>query len=90
MKYFEKNSKPIPFLEVWNRDDEEKWRIFVRKLWVCEGDERIKQWTVKISEGKTEKFLKLSLKRKTRNFRDWNESQDQVAKNLWDKFEKFV
>ena len=29
MKYIEKDEKPIPFLEVWRRDDEEKW-------WICE------------------------------------------------------
>ena len=28
MKYFEKNGKPIPFLEVCRRNDEEKWWIF--------------------------------------------------------------
>ena len=36
MKYFEKNRKLIPFLEVWSRDDEEKWWIFERNtmsLW---------------------------------------------------------
>ena len=28
MKYFEKNRKLIPFLEVSSRDEEEKWCIF--------------------------------------------------------------
>ena len=53
MKCFKKNRKPIPFLEVWSRDDEENWWIFVRNtvsLW--ERDEWTRQWIVKMNEGK--------------------------------------
>ena len=58
MKYFEKNRKPIPFLEAWSKDDEEKWWIFGRNtvsLW--------ERWTEKTMTSqserrKTEKFFK--------------------------------
>ena len=71
MKYFEKNRKPIPFLEVWSREGEEKWWIFERNmvsLW--------ERWTDKTMNsqsewGKIEKFFKkLPLKHKTRDFYD--------------------
>ena len=61
MKYFEKNRKPIPFLEVWSRDDEEKWWIFGENtvsLWERWTDKTINsqnEW------GKTEKFLKKAI-----------------------------
>ena len=95
MKYFEKNRKPIPFLEVWSRDDEEKWWIFGENtvsLW--------ERWTDKTMNsqnewGKTEKFFKkLSSKCKTRDFCDWNESRTsrhtKSPKTPKTKFEKFV
>ena len=39
MKYFEKNRKPIPFLEVWRRDDDENGGFLWETWWVCERDE---------------------------------------------------
>ena len=43
MKYFEKNRKSIPFLEVWRRDDDENGGFFRETRWVCERDERTRQ-----------------------------------------------
>ena len=47
-----------PFLKVWRRDDDENGGFFRETLWVCERDERTRQWTIKVSEGKTEKYFK--------------------------------
>ena len=58
MKYIKKNRKPIHFLEVWRRDDDENGGFLKETQWVCKRDERTRQWTVKVSEGKTEKFFK--------------------------------
>ena len=106
-KYFEKNRKLIHFLEVSSRDYEEKWWIFGRNtvsLW-----ERWIEKTMnnQSERGKTEKFFffffffyfflflkKQSLKRKTHDFCDWNESrtsrQTKPPKTPETKIEKFV
>jgi len=92
MKSFEKNEKPIPFLEVWRREDDENGGFLSKTRWVCKGDEQTRQWTVKMNKGKNEKILKLSLKRKTQVFCDWNKSrtsrQNPYDKNL-KNFSKF-
>ena len=92
MKYFQKNRKPISFLEFWRRDDDENGRVLRETWWVCERDEQTRQWTVKVNEGKLKSFWNLSWKRpslcKTHDFRDWNESQTshqtKSQKNPWD------
>ena len=58
MKYYEKNEKPIPFLEVWRREDDENGGFFFlnETQWVCERDEWIRQWIVKNVRGKTKNF----------------------------------
>ena len=56
MKNYEKIRKPIPFLEVWNRDDEEKLWFMRETQWVCEKEEQTRQWTVKNVWGKIEIF----------------------------------
>ena len=87
MKCFKKNRKPIPFLEVWSRDDEENWRIFVRNtvsLWERWMDKTMNSQN---EQGKTDFFYlfnKLSLNRKTHNFCDWNESRTS-HQNPWEK-----
>ena len=96
MKYFEKNRKPIPFLEFWRKDDDENGRFLRETRWVCERDERTRQWTVKVNEGKLKSFWNLSWKRpslcKTCDFCDWNESQTsrqtKSQKNPWGKIWK--
>ena len=90
MKYFEKNRKLIPFLEVWSRDDEENGLFFRETRWVCERDERARQWTDKMNEGKLKSFWKLSLKCKTRDFCNWNKSRTSRQKPHEKNFEKFV
>ena len=92
MKYFEKNRKLIPFLQVWRRDDDENGGFLERTWWVCERDEWTRKWTVKVNEGKLKSFLKLSLKCKTRDFHDWYESwtscQGKLPKTFVTKFGK--
>ena len=56
MKYFEKNRKPIPFLEVWSRDDEENGGFLRETRWVCERGEWTRQWIVTMGEGKLKSF----------------------------------
>ena len=51
-----KSKEPIPFLDVWWRDDEENGGFFSETQWVCERVEQIRQWTVKNFQGKTKKF----------------------------------
>ena len=92
MKYFEKNRKLIPFLQVWRRDDDENGGFLERTWWVCERDEWTRKWIVKVNEGKLKSFLKLSLKCKTCDFRDWYESwtscQGKLPKTFVTKFGK--
>ena len=94
MKYFEKDEKPIPFLEVWRRDDEEKWRIFewnMVSLW-----ERRMKKTMNSKKCSRENWKVLKTVLKAQNMRFLllnqvaNKSPGQVAKHLRDKiFEKF-
>ena len=90
MECFEKNRKPIPFLEVWTRDDEEKWWIFVRNtvsLW--------ERWTDKTmnsqnERGKTKMFLKTILKSQNTWFLQLKWVANKSPKPLRQKLEKFV
>ena len=92
MKFIEKNRNPIPFLEDWSKDDEEHWWILRETRWVCERDERTRQWIVKTKRGKTEKILKTVIKSQNTRFLQlkWvaNKLLDQVAKTLETKIWK--
>ena len=90
MKYFEKNRKPIPFLEVWRKDDDENDGFLRETWWVCERDERTRQWTVKVSEEKIEKFLKTVLKAQSTRFSRLKWVANKSPKTPETKFEKFV
>ena len=80
MKWDREN--PYLFLEDWRRNDVE----MEFEEYLCQFQLREKwgrQWTVTKSRGKNWKsFKKLSLKRKTCIFRDWNKSPRQAAKTL--------
>ena len=94
MKYFEKDEKRIHFLEVWRRDDEEKW-------WICEWNtvsmwERRTKKTISSKRCSKEnwKVLKIVLKAQNMHFSQLNQvankSLSQATKHLRDKiFEKF-
>ena len=92
MKYFEKNRKSIPFLEVWRRDDDENGGILRETRWVCEREmngqdnEQLK-WT-----RENKKFLKTILKAQNTRFLwlRWvtNKSPNQVTKTHVKKFWK--
>ena len=90
MKCFEKNRELIPFLEVWSRDVDENGRFLRETLWVCERDEQTRQWTVKVSKRKTEKFLKTVLKAQNMRFSWMKLVANKSPKTLETKFEKFV
>ena len=75
-----------PFLEVWRRDDDENGGFLKETRWVCKRDEQTRQWTVKVSEGKT--VLKAQNMQFSRLKWVVNKSPDQVAKNPWDKIWK--
>ena len=95
MKYFEKDEKRIHFLEVWRRDDEEKW-------WICEWNtvsmwERRTKKTISSKRCSKEnwKVLKIILKAQNMHFSQLNQvankSLSQATKHLRDKiFEKFL
>ena len=68
MKYFEKNRKLIPFLEVWRKDDDENGGFLRETRWVCERDKRTRQWTIKVNEGKKWKVFKTRLKAQNMRF----------------------
>ena len=90
MKCFEKNTKPIPFLEDWSRDDEEKWCIFVRNmvsLWERWMDKTMNSQN---ERGKTKMFLKTILKSQNTWFLQLKWVANKSLKPLRQKLEKFV
>ena len=71
MKYVVIVWKPIPFFEDWSWDFKENGVFFLETRWVWERFNRGRQWIVTKVRVKTQnKFLKLSLKQKTRVFCD--------------------
>ena len=56
MKYYEKIRKPIPFLEVGSRDDEEKLWFMIEKIVSLRGRRTDKTMNSQNVQGKTEKF----------------------------------
>ena len=93
MKYLEKIRKPIPFLEVWRRDDEEKW-------WICEWNmvsmwERRMKKTMNSQKCSRENWKVLKTVLKAQNMRfSWlnqvvNKSPSQAAiEKIFEKFSK--
>ena len=95
MKYFEKNRKPIPFLEVWRRDDEEmvdfweKHSKFVRER---NGQDNEQSQNARENWKAFENCPENNPKEQNSRFSwlDWvaNKSPVQVAKKSCDKFWK--
>ena len=93
MKYLEKIRKPIPFLEVWRRDDEEKW-------WICEWNmvsmwERRMKKTMNSQKCSRENWKVLKTVLKAQNMRfSWlnqvaNKSPSQAAiEKIFENFSK--
>ena len=82
MKYFEINGKPIPYLEVWRREDDENGGFLIENkvgLWV--------RWTDKTMNSQNERGINCPQSAKHAIFAT-KLSHEQVAKNLWDKILK--
>ena len=56
MKYLEKDTKLIPFLEDWSWDNEEKWRFFERDTMSLRDINRQDNEQTKMFEGKLKGF----------------------------------